>query len=67
MTFGEAAGRLAGVAGLLFGWSPDQFWRATPAELAALARALTEGGTGDALAPPDAATLARLREAFPDG
>lgn len=63
MTFADAAGRLAGVAGLLFGWPPDMFWCATPAELDALARAMT----GEATAPPDAATLARLREAFPDG
>lgn len=62
--FADAAVRLAGVAGLWFGWSPDTFWRATPAELGALARA----AGGDAgTAPPDAGTLARLMEAFPDG
>ncbi|MFV0622956.1 phage tail assembly chaperone [Sphingomonas sp. ac-8] len=62
--FVEAAVRLAGFAGLWFGWSPDSFWRATPAELAALAQAI--GGDAGA-APPDAGTLARLMEAFPDG
>ena len=34
-TFGAGALRLAGVAARLFGWRPDEFWRATPAELAA--------------------------------
>ena len=61
--FAPAAARLAGLAGVLFGWRPDEFWRATPDELAALLRALA----GEATAPPDAATLARLMEAYPDG
>jgi uncharacterized phage protein (TIGR02216 family) len=61
--FADAALRLAGMAGVAFGWTPDAFWRATPAELGALVRALT----GDAAAPPDAAAIARLKELFPDG
>ncbi|MEG3153112.1 phage tail assembly chaperone, partial [Sphingomonas sp. ZT3P38] len=36
--FAEAAVRLAGQAGVAFGWTPDVFWRATPAELLALVR-----------------------------
>jgi uncharacterized phage protein (TIGR02216 family) len=63
--FADAAARLAGLAGVLFGWSPDDFWRATPAELAAVGRALA--GDTDDVVPPDAATLARLKEMFPDG
>lgn len=63
MSFTEAAARLAGQAGVLFGWSPETFWRSTPAELAALARALAQPEGGE---PPDAATIARLQEAFPD-
>lgn len=63
MRFAEAAGRLAGQAGVAFGWTPEAFWRATPAELLALVRALR----GDEVAPPDGATMARLMEAFPDG
>ena len=39
--FSEGAARLAGLAGALLGWRPDEFWRATPAELAAVLRALT--------------------------
>lgn len=63
--FTDGAARLAGLAGVAFGWSPDAFWRATPAELAVLVRAAT--GDDAALAPPDAMTITRLREAFPDG
>jgi len=61
--FAEAAGQLAGLAGLAFGWTPDTFWAATPAELGALVRA----GAGDAAEPADAGLIARLMEAFPDG
>ncbi|MBX9860400.1 MAG: phage tail assembly chaperone [Sphingomonas sp.] len=64
MFFGEAAAKLAGLAGALFGWSPDIFWRATPAELASVVAALA----GDAAPPPpDRAAIAALMEAFPDG
>ncbi|MBO9712965.1 phage tail assembly chaperone [Sphingomonas sp.] len=63
MRFAEQARRLAGLAGALFGWAPDDFWRATPAELGALVDAL-RGEEGE---PGDAALVARLKEAFPDG
>lgn len=62
-TFAAAATRLAGVAGVTLGWRPDDFWRATPDELAALAGALAPAEA----APADAPMLARLQEAFPDG
>lgn len=65
-TFAARAGRLAGAAGAVFGWSPDAFWQATPAEFAAVVAALTGTGSGDH-APPDAAMIARLNEAYPDG
>jgi uncharacterized phage protein (TIGR02216 family) len=60
--FALGAARLAGLAGVLLGWSPSSFWRATPAEL----RAALE-----ALAGPQAAVLAKdemraLMERFPD-
>lgn len=64
MTFAEEAGRLAGMAGAVLGWSPDRFWCATPAELGAVVTALA--GQVDE-APPTSATLARLREMYPDG
>ncbi len=62
-TFARAARRLAGLAGAMFGWRPDEFWRATPAELATLVQACAP----EAAAPPDAATIAAMQEAFPDG
>jgi uncharacterized phage protein (TIGR02216 family) len=64
--FAACAARLAGQAGAMLGWSPDAFWRATPAELAAVVRAAA-GDRDGAMTPPDAATLARMRKAFPDG
>jgi uncharacterized phage protein (TIGR02216 family) len=63
VTFAAAAARLAGVAAVTLGWRPDEFWRATPDELAAPARALSPAEA----VPADAAMLARLQEAFPDG
>ncbi|WP_174539147.1 phage tail assembly chaperone [Sphingomonas pituitosa] len=63
MRFADAAGRLAGLAGLAFGWSPERFWRATPAELAALVTAAAPE-TGE---PPTPQLIARLQEQFPDG
>ncbi|PAX07008.1 phage tail assembly chaperone [Sphingomonas lenta] len=67
--FAPAAVRLAGLAGALLGWSPEAFWRATPAELGAVVRALARNGAEEAedAAPPDARLIARMREEFPDG
>jgi uncharacterized phage protein (TIGR02216 family) len=62
--FSEAAARLAGLAGALLGWRPEEFWRATPAELAAVLAALA-GETGTA--PLSRTELAQLKERFPDG
>ena len=61
--FRDRAGRLAGLAGALLGWRPDEFWRATPAELAAVLQAMS----GDGAAPASPGDLARLMEMFPDG
>lgn len=66
-SFAEAAVRLAGLSGVLFGWSPHAFWGATPAELAALVRVLGEADGSGQTAPPDAAMIAALKRAFPDG
>ena len=59
-SFGEGAVKLAGLAARLLGWTPEEFWRATPAELAA---ALHD----DTVEPVAGEELARLRERFPDG
>ena len=66
MSFTEVARRLAGQAGLLLGWQPDAFWRATPDELetALSALAAVAGGTDDPVSPD---RLARLKEMYPDG
>ena len=61
--FAERAALLAGQAGVAFGWASEAFWRATPAELMALVRAVM----GEAVAPPDRETIAKLMEAYPDG
>ena len=63
MSFSESAVRLAGVSAMLLGWRPDEFWRATPEDLATVFAAMT----GEQDAPPDAAALAQLMEQFPDG
>jgi hypothetical protein len=60
--FSAGAAKLAGLAGALLGWRPDEFWKATPAELAAVLAAMA----GDASAAADAEDLARLRDIFPD-
>ena len=62
--FAEGARRLAGVAGWLLGWRPEEFWRATPAELAAvLGAALGEEAVE---AGVDGSELARLMGVMPD-
>lgn len=63
MTFAEEARRLAGLAGVAFGWRPDDFWRATPDELATLVHACVP----EAATPPEAGLIAAMQEAFPDG
>ncbi|WP_419826074.1 phage tail assembly chaperone [Sphingomonas sp.] len=65
IAFADHARRLAGIASALAGWAPDIFWRATPAELAAVLDALTADDAG--AAPPPPATIAALKELHPDG
>jgi hypothetical protein len=62
-SFAGAAARLAGLAGALLGWRPDEFWNATPAELAAVLTALAP----PAQAAMDATDLARMMKDCPDG
>lgn len=62
--FSDSAGRLAGMAGALLGWRPEEFWQATPVELAAVLTALA----GDGCATPVTRDeLTRLKEMYPDG
>jgi uncharacterized phage protein (TIGR02216 family) len=65
MSFTDMARRLAGQAGLLLGWRPDDFWRATPEELAVALSALAPLALPDGAL--DRAALARLQEMHPDG
>jgi uncharacterized phage protein (TIGR02216 family) len=58
--FGDAAARLCAAASFLLGWRPDEFWSATPAELAL---ALRPPAGSD---PPDGRTIEALRARFPD-
>lgn len=62
--FGPAALALAGVTARVLGWRPDDFWAATPADVAAVLAAWRgEEGTGGV----DRAGLAAMMEQFPDG
>lgn len=58
--FGEAAARLCNAASLLLGWRPDDFWNATPGELALSLEAPCGAEC------PDRATIDALRQRFPD-
>jgi uncharacterized phage protein (TIGR02216 family) len=53
--------RLCGAAAIVLGWRPNEFWEATPAELA-MALNLC-GAPADAL---DLATIEELKLRFPD-
>jgi hypothetical protein len=58
--FGEGAARLCNAASLLLGWRPNEFWNATPAELALALRGPAEADG------PDPAIIAALKRRFPD-
>jgi len=60
--FSESAAGLAGLAGALLGWRPEEFWRATPAELGAVLGAMA----GPRETPAERSDLERLMERFPD-
>lgn len=61
MTFAEMTAQMAGQAAVLLGWRPDDFWNATPAELATILSAVSP--TPDAA---DGIILQRLMKEFPD-
>jgi uncharacterized phage protein (TIGR02216 family) len=52
--FADNAARLAGLIPRQLGWSPDAFWNATPAELAAI---FAPAPTSDPLARTELETL----------
>ncbi|KTE23796.1 hypothetical protein ATE69_18130 [Sphingopyxis sp. H071] len=62
--FAAAALPLLGLMARALGWRPDEFWSATPADIAAVLGSWREG---DAAAPVDRMELAAMMEQFPDG
>jgi len=64
--FAEVARKLAGQAGLLLGWRPDEFWRSTPVELADALGALRDLAAPSA-SPFDRSAMAKMMEMHPDG
>lgn len=62
--FGRRAVVLAGLMARVADWRPEDFWNATPADVAAVLAAWT--GEEEA-ARMDSAALAAMMEAFPDG
>lgn len=63
---GPAAVALAGVMARAAGWRPDEFWAATPADVAAVLAGWADAGAG-AGADFDRKVLAAMMEKFPDG
>lgn len=61
--FGWRAVEHFGAAALLLGWRPNEFWSATPAELAAALRGVPGGGGAE---PPGRGEIERLLAKFPD-
>ena len=61
--FGLAAVALAGMMARALGWRPDEFWAATPADVAAVLGSWREGDA----AAVDRAGLTAMMEQFPDG
>lgn len=60
--FGSAARQLSGLAARIFGWPPNVFWQATPAELSAVL------ACEEAAAPRmNRQELMELMERIPDG
>ncbi len=55
--FAPRAVRLAALAARALGWRPEDFWQATPAELA-----LSLGQEGEGEAPPSRADILRMIE-----
>ena len=66
--FSAVALTLSGIAGWHLGWSAEQFWNATPAEMDAVVRAMLDMDTTDGVRrPPSRDDVARLMELYPDG
>jgi Phage tail assembly chaperone protein, TAC len=62
MSFTDGAVQLCGQCAILLGWRPQEFWTATPAELACIVRI----AVAQIDAPPDPTDLQKLMKLFPD-
>ena len=65
MSLSVCARQLCGQAALLLNWRPQDFWSATPEDLAIALDALNAMQPDEA--GVDGATMAQLQEQFPDG
>ena len=66
--FATIARNLAGLLPATFGWTAEQFWKSTPAELVAIFAVFSEHARGHlAQVPLDTEQLEQLKETFPDG
>ena len=59
--FGVSATQMCSAATALLGWRPNEFWSATPAELALALEPISGGAEA-----PDSEAIAELRKRFPD-
>lgn len=63
-SFGDQAPDWAAIASQLLGWRPDEFWNATPAELAIALRDPGEASKGEA---PSRKQIAKMMERDENG
>ncbi len=61
--FADTADKLCGQCAVMLGWRPDEFWTATPTELACVLRALRP----ECDDPADSNLVTRMMEMYPDG
>jgi uncharacterized phage protein (TIGR02216 family) len=66
--FSDSTRKLSGTVCGILGWTPEQFWNATPAELAVIFSVFSEIAPGHQnQAPLGTQQLEKLKETFPDG
>ena len=65
--FTQTAEKLAGLIPIILGWTPGQFWRATPTEVTAILMACSARLEADVPAPMSSRELIKLQKGHPDG
>ncbi|HEY9092181.1 phage tail assembly chaperone [Parasphingorhabdus sp.] len=63
--FRTSAAHLAGLIPAALGWTPDQYWNATPAELAAILMALSPAG--QSARPLNKSEMEKLKDTLENG